>query len=63
MEDEFFEEEDSIFGDDDIGDCIILDELYEENKKSKASGCLTSFVIWPISLAAIVYVLMVALRT
>lgn len=59
MEDKFFEEDKSIFGDDDVFDCIILEEIGKNSKHRKGSGCLTSIVFIPILLVVVVFVLVV----
>jgi len=46
MDDDFFEEEeDGIFGEDEVFDYIMLDEMEKEGGKQKVSGCLTSILL------------------
>ncbi len=46
MDDDFFEEEESIFGEDEVFDYIMLDEMEKETGKNKKNaGCLTSVII------------------
>jgi hypothetical protein len=59
MEDKFFEEDESIFGVDEVFDCIILDDIEKGRKPRKEPGCLTSIIFIPILLVLIVFVLIV----
>jgi len=46
MEDDFFEEEDTIFGDDEVFDCIMLEEMEKETgKKKNNAGCLSTILM------------------
>ncbi len=46
MDDDFFEEEESIFGVDEVFDYMMLDEMEKETGKNKTNnGCLTSVII------------------
>jgi len=45
MDDDFIEEDDNVFGEDDVFDCMMLDEMENESGKQKGSGCLTSIFI------------------
>jgi hypothetical protein len=43
MEDDFFEEDETIFGADEVFDCIVLEEMEKENSKKKNNaGCLST---------------------
>jgi len=46
LDDDFFEEEESIFGEDEVFDYMMLDEMEKETgKTTKNAGCLTSLVV------------------
>ena len=45
MDDDFFEEEESIFGEDEVFDYMMLDEMEKKSGKQKGSGCLTSILL------------------
>jgi len=46
MDDDFFEEEESIFGEDEVFDYMMLDEMEKETGKNKTNiGCLTSVIM------------------
>jgi hypothetical protein len=48
MEDDFVEEDDTIFGDDEVFDCMVLDELEKEQgpKKNSNQGCFGTLIIF-----------------
>lgn len=46
MNDDFFEEEeDGIFGEDEVFDYIMLDEMEKKSGEQNGSGCLTSILL------------------
>ena len=46
MEDDFFEEDDNIFGDDEVLDYIIYEEAEKELEKKKSrAGCLSTAIL------------------
>ena len=46
MEDDFLEEDDTIFGDDEVLDYIIYEEIEKETgKKNNNGGCLSTILI------------------
>ena len=46
MDDDFFEEEESIFGEDEVFDYMMLDEMEKETGKNKTNnGCLSTIVV------------------
>jgi hypothetical protein len=46
MEDDFFEEDDNIFGDDEVLDYIIYEEVEKElGKKKSNAGCLSTIIL------------------
>lgn len=59
MNDDYFEEDESIFGEDEILDCIILDEVENKTSRQKESGCLTSILFLPTALIIAIVILLV----
>jgi hypothetical protein len=45
MDDDFVEEEESIFGVDEVFDYMMLDEMEKKSGKQNGSGCLTSILL------------------
>ena len=46
MDDDFFEEEESIFGEDEVFDYMMLDEMEKETGKNKTNnGCLSTIIV------------------
>ena len=46
MENDFFEEDDNIFGEDEVLDYIIYEEIEKElDKKKSSSGCLSTILV------------------
>jgi hypothetical protein len=41
FDEEIFDDDDTILGDDEVFDCMLLDELEKESEKKKGPGCLT----------------------
>jgi hypothetical protein len=63
MEDDFIEEDDNIFGEDEVFDYMMLDEMEKESEKKsesqKATGCLSSifFIISTFGFLGIIVVI------
>ena len=57
--DDFFEEDDTIFGEDEVFDCMVLDELEKEQGPKKNSnqggGCLGTLIIFITVISAMTF--------
>jgi hypothetical protein len=57
MDDDFFEEEeDVIFGEDEVFDYIMYEEVEKESQTHKGSGCFTVFIIIFIPVAGLYFI-------
>ena len=61
MEDEFFEEDETIFGVDEVFDCIVLEEMEKTSKKKHNAGCLSTIfmMIQTFSFAISVFLIII----
>jgi hypothetical protein len=48
FDEEIFDDDDTIFGDDEVFDCMVLDELEKEqgHKKNSNQGCFGTLIIF-----------------
>lgn len=55
MEDDFFEEEDGVFGGDEVFDYIMFDELEKKDSSGKNAGCLSSVLLTLITIGGSIF--------